>query len=121
MNFLENVLNLIFSPNCGICGKSGCYICNECIEKIKKLKLAVNRIDKYNDEEKYFDKHLYIFKYEDIIRKKIIEYKFGNKPYLFNMFCEFFVKNKKACRFLKSYDIIVSVPISKKRFKERRI
>ena len=119
MNFLEKVLNLFFPPTCGICGKSGFYICNECIDKIKESKLMVNRIDRYFD--KHFDKHLYIFKYEDIIRKKIIEYKFGNKPYLFNMFSEFFVNNKKVCGFLKSYDIIVSVPISKKRFKERRI
>ncbi|CDE83434.1 putative amidophosphoribosyltransferase [Clostridium sp. CAG:273] len=62
---------------------------------------------------------MYLFKYEGIIRSKIISYKFDDKPYLYKSFCEIFVKNKKVCEFLKNYDIIISVPMYKKKKNQR--
>ena len=46
---------------------------------------------------------MYLFKYEGVIRSKIISYKFDDNPYLYKTFCEIFVKNKKVCEFLKNY------------------
>ncbi len=73
-----------------------------------------------NDElQNYFDYHIYFFKYEGIIRQTILKYKFRDKSYLYKTFTNFFIKNENFCGFLEKYDIIIPVPISSKRNKER--
>ena len=60
-----------------------------------------------------------MFKYEDYIREKILNYKFNDKPYYYKTFAIIFITNKKMCDILKSYDIIIPVPIHNKRRKQR--
>lgn len=116
MKILTRALDLIFPPICGFCGEiQNKYICNRC-EKIVES-IAINEIDNYNN--KYFSKHLYIFKYEDIIREKIIDYKFENKIYLYRTFSEAITRNKQNIDFIKQYDILIPVPIHKERRKQR--
>lgn len=116
MNFINSALDYFFPPICGMCGEiNENYICNNCYENIKKIKKCV--INEYNNRN--FSKHLYIFKYEGIIRNKIIEYKFEDKGYLYKMFAKIILSDKKTCNFIKKYDVIISVPISKKRKKKR--
>jgi len=106
--FINYAINLIFPNVCGICDN----ICRESLCKKCKIKLnniVQNKIDKYTDRN--FEKHLYIFKYEGIIKEKLINFKFNEKPYIYKVFINFLIKNKKICRFLKSYDIIIPVPI----------
>ena len=67
----------------------------------------------------YFDKHFYLFKYEGIVRKKIIDYKFNDCAYLYKTFEKILLNDKNVCEFIKSYDIILPVPIHKARKKER--
>lgn len=62
---------------------------------------------------------MYIFDYKDLIREKILQYKFQEKTYLYKSFVKIILNDKKVCGFLKSYDIIIPVPISKKRNKKR--
>ena len=62
---------------------------------------------------------MYLFKYEGVIRSKIISYKFDDNPYLYKTFCEIFVKNKKVCGFLQNYDIIIPVPMYRKKKNKR--
>ena len=121
MNFLKNMLFFIFPRKCEMCETiSESYICNKCKSKIEKTELYLNKIDDYSkDDTKYFNKHAYIFEYNSIIREKIIQYKFKNRAYLGKMFSEFFVKNEKMCGFLKKYDIIIPVPMTNKKIKER--
>lgn len=121
MDFLEKCLCFIFPKACGICGKIGeSYLCEKCFKNIQSSSVYINKIDDYTkDNTKYFDYHSYIFSYKEIIREKIIQYKFENKAYLSNMFCEFFIKNEKICGFLKKYDIIISVPMTKKKIAQR--
>lgn len=115
-NFIEKILDLIFPPVCGICNKEiNTYLCGKCEKEINKITCVGE--NKYKD--KYFSTHMYLFKYEGIIRNKIISYKFNDKPYLYKTFCEIFVKNKKVCEFLKKYDIIISVPMYKKKKNKR--
>lgn len=115
-NFIEKILDLIFPPVCGICNKEiNTYLCGKCEKEINKITCVGE--NKYKD--KYFSTHMYLFKYEGIIRNKIISYKFNDKPYLYKTFCEIFVKNKKVCEFLKKYDIIISVPMYKKKKNQR--
>lgn len=117
MNFLEYALFLLFPTTCGICGKiNSSSICEDCFEAIKMNA----SIDSYvNNAEKYFTEHAYLFTYDGVIRQKILQYKFYDQAYLKDMFCEFLIKNEKICRILKKYDIMIPVPISKKRLQQR--
>ena len=115
MKLFENVLSLIYPPACNICGKEGkTYLCENCKSKLEQEKIYVPKIEIVNGIE-----HCYLFEYKGIIREKILQYKFGNKAYLANFFFEFFVKNEKVCGFLKKYDIIIPVPMSKKKIAKR--
>ncbi len=106
MNFFDHALEIIFPPKCGICGKIGeGYICNNCYNMF-----VINKIYKNYNRERF-----HMLKYEGIIRDKLIEYKFNDKPHLYRMFYEILIKDKNACDFLKGYDIIIPVPIHKKR------
>ncbi len=116
MNLIDKFLDYIFPPVCGICGKTNDnYICDSCYCEVKRLEK--NIITKYNS--KNFSKHLYIFKYEGIIRDRIIDYKFNDKSYLYRTFTEILLGNDKVKKYTKQYDLIVPVPISNKRKKER--
>ena len=116
MKILTRALDLIFPPICGFCGETQTrFICNRCERIVDSI--AINKIDEYND--KYFNNHLYIFKYEDIIREKIIDYKFENKVYLYRTFSEAIIRNKQNIDFINKYDILIPVPIHKERKKQR--
>ena len=119
---VPKILNLIYPPMCGICGKlNDNFLCPKC-QKILENE-AVFGIDKYKkmeieknlEERKYFDEHLYIFEYEGIIRRIILKYKFQDKAYLYKTFVNFLLKNENFFEFIKKYDTIIPVPISRKR------
>ena len=112
MSFTENVLNLFFSQKCGVCGKIGTVLCNECEEKIKEYR--INLIENSDNISKF-----YMFRYNGIIRQLLIKYKFEDKSYLADTFVKIMLKNKKLVGFLKNYDIIISVPLHYKRKLER--
>ena len=54
-----------------------------------------------------------------MIREKIIQYKFQDKSYIYNTFAKIILKNEKVCGLLKKYDIIIPVPIHRKRKLQR--
>ena len=115
---LNQIINLIYPPKCGICGKiNSNFLCNKC--KIQLEKQAKFEIEKNQNTNHYFQEHLYIFEYQGMIRKIILNYKFNDKNYLYKTIVNFLLKNKKFFQILKSYDTIIPVPISKKRRKER--
>ena len=112
----EQLLNLIYPKTCGICGKGkDTYLCKKCENRLKTI--AIFGKDEYLD--KNFENHYYIFKYDNIIRKLIIDYKFNEKAYIYRSFSNFLNKNKEIYSKLYFYDIIMPVPISKKRKKTR--
>ena len=136
MCILEKILEYIFLPKCGICGKLGeGYLCKDCLEELKKYaiiekKILYNSSNILNEFEKIENnlekveiiskiEKMHIFRYEEKIRNLILQYKFNDKAYLYKTFCEFIVANKKVFDFIKKYDIIISVPIHKKRMKTR--
>lgn len=113
-----SLLNLIYPPTCGICGKfSPDFLCNKCQKKLESQ--AKFRIEKNLNINYYFEEHLYIFEYQGMIRKVILDYKFKDKAYLYKTIVNFLLKNKKFFQILESYDTIMPVPISRKRRKER--
>ncbi len=54
-----------------------------------------------------------------MIRNLILNYKFNEKPYLHKTFVEFCYKFQKEYLKKEYYDIIIPVPISRKRLKQR--
>ena len=60
-----------------------------------------------------------MFVYDGIIRKKIIKYKFLNAPYLYYFFASVILDDLKLIEYIKKFDIIIPVPIHKKRKKKR--
>lgn len=113
---IEKTLEYIFLPSCGICNKLGeGYLCKKCEKELKKYELNLYGVENINN---YIEK-LHVFKYEKMIRELIIQYKFNEKSYLYKAFCELIIKNKKVFDFIKSYDIIIPVPIHKTRMRKR--
>lgn len=110
----DKLINILYPNQCMICGKS--KEDSICVRCYKTLELNT-KIDRYKD--KNFNEHLYIFKYERKIRNVIIDYKFNDKAYLNNFFVKIILKNKKICRKIKNYDIIIPVPIHIKRKRQR--
>lgn len=110
---IDMLLNFLFPPVCGICGKRDeNWVCENCYNKLK-----INII--YNKAiNKFYDEQIYLFKYKDI-RNLILRYKFNNQSYLNNTFANIILKNKKLCRKIKIYDIIIPVPMFHKKKKNR--
>ena len=75
------------------------------------------RKDEYKD--KFFENHFYIFNYSGIMRNLLLNYKFNEKPYLYEGLINFFNKYQKNYLQFDFYDIIMPVPISRKRLKSR--
>ena len=116
MKILNKLLDIIYPPTCGICGKlNKNYLCPKC-EKTLYSQATFGQ-DIYRD--KYFMTHYYMFKYENNIRNLMLNYKFNEKPYLYKTFSTFLNKYQKRLLQFKFYDIILAVPISKKRLKAR--
>ena len=95
---------------CGRINKNN--LCPQCKIKLKEITKA-NIIKVKNKNFTYL---AYLFKYDGIIREKILKYKFKDSAYLYKTFSEIIIKNKKMCGFIKKYDIIIPVPIHKKRY-----
>lgn len=116
LNNNEFILDLIYPKTCGICGKI-CKetLCKKCEMRIESYK--INHIKDCRETKKlYFDYCINLLKYENLIREKIIDYKFYEKSYLYSTFAKIMLKDKKICRFLKErYDIIIPVPMHKKK------
>ena len=128
---VPKILNFIYPPVCGICGKlNSDFLCKKCekileseavfgVDKYKKIERKKENIKNNFNDKKYFDEHLYIFLYQGIIRRIILKYKFQEEAYLYKTFVNFLLKNENFFEKIEKYDTIVPVPISKKRKKKR--
>ena len=118
-NALIFLFDIVYPKQCAICGKTGKDIlCDKCYNNEIYIKIQNEcRIDKYKD--KSFKEHIYLFKYNGIIRDLLLDYKFNDKSYLCDFFLKIILKNEKICRKIKKYDIMIPVPIHKKRKKQR--
>ena len=115
IKILELALNFIYPNVCGICNKIAKEaICPNCMNKMEK-KLIAGRKVYIETEGKFVDENIYLFKYEDIIRQLIINYKFKEKTYLYRAFAYSILKTPKVMKYVKSYDILTSIPIHRKR------
>ena len=115
-------INFLYPPTCIICGKSAnYYICEKCNKKIKKYEEYhyLSRDEDNNYPIRHYDELIYILRYEKIIRKIMINYKFYSKPYISYFFAYKIMNNKYLCEKIKEYDYIVPVPMSENKEKSR--
>ena len=84
------------------------FICKDCLKRINVFKI-------YN----FSEEGIWIYRYEGIVRNLIIDYKFKDKSYLCELFANCILSDGEVCKIIKKYDIILPVPLHKKRFKER--
>ena len=63
----------------------------------------------------FFEEHIYLANYEGKFREDILSYKFFDKSYMYKTFAKLALKNEKICRIIKSYDIIIPVPMYRKK------
>lgn len=118
-NIIGTILDIIYPQVCGICGKvSSKSICNKCRARLKsEFKFEMD--DYAEDAQKNFNEHYYFFKYENLIRQQILDLKFHEKTYVYKTIMYFLKENKKDLKNLEKYDIIIVVPVSISRKKER--
>ena len=62
---------------------------------------------------------MYMYKYDGIIRERIIDYKFNEKSYLYKTFSQEIKSFDKIYNVFKNYDMAIPVPIHNKRKLER--
>lgn len=125
----NRLLNLIYPPKCGYCGEITCtssFICEECkknynYEYISRCKycgkkaLYNNMCIECSKKKIYYEKMIFCNEYTDEIRDKIHLYKFKGKKFYYKFFSELLYDKLIGLDF----DIIVPVPLSKERLKER--
>lgn len=108
----QNFRKLFFSVKCSMCGKivdsENHYICHECF-KILKRKGEIKNIDNY-----YF-----LYYYEEDIKKIIIDYKLKNRKGLSREISILIKKPLKELISEKRINIVIPVPISRNRMRER--
>ena len=115
-NIIETILNYVYPNVCGFCDE----ICKENICPNCK-----QRLGKYKREQilytfnKSFDELIYLYEYGDLIRERLIKYKFNEKAYIYKAFADAILNSKKICEKIKTCDIIVPVPIHRVRLIER--
>lgn len=116
---LNKIINLIYPPVCGFCNQiNNNFLCQKCEERLMQVKIT--NIVNYKTSHIFIDEHFYLFKYINEIRESIIKYKFDEMSYLYKSFCELFSRDELFInKFISNYDIIIPVPIHKKRFKSR--
>ena len=115
-------IDFLYPPTCIICGKSSnIYICEKCNKRIKQYEeyYYLPREEDNNYPSRHYDYLIYIFRYEKIIRKIMINYKFYSKPYIASFFASKILDNNNLCEKLKEYDYIVPVPMSENKEKLR--
>lgn len=104
-------LDILFPKKCLNCGKQGNYLCETCLLKYN-LKFKIFKISKKSYE--YF---MYLDEYKNDIRTKILKFKFYDASYMNEFFLGFL--DNKSCDFLKTFDVIIPVPMHKEKKKRR--
>ena len=113
---ISSFVSMLFPPVCGICKKKinqkyTCEKCSNILQYTMKRELCVRNIG-YD-----VDQLISLFLYQGVIRNCILELKFDGKAYIANTFAQLMGMAFKRSHF--EADIVVPVPIHRKRLMER--
>ncbi len=113
---IENLLNFIFPNHCGFCGRkiNQRCTCEKCISILKYYRGVINIPVK---KTIYYDKYIGLFQYKGVLKRKMSNLKFKNDRCVAKSFGE--ITAMKLLEHNIVADIIIPVPISKKRLFER--
>lgn len=114
IKFLEKLLSIIYIQPCYFCKsiKDDSIICRKCYAKIHFMPSAVL--------SEYLDSKIYACcLYDDVIKHLILDFKYHNKKILAKLFAKIMYEYMNELNLDKEY-IILPVPISKQRRKERK-
>ena len=117
MKVINKIINIFYPRICGICGEkiNERYTCRKCLNIIEYYQEMV--VIPASIENKWYDKLFSALRYDGIFKSKMLSYKFHDCKYLGISFAEI------LARLIKKYsidaDIIIAVPISKERLRER--
>lgn len=110
-SLVQSIKELIFSQRCPICKKISQeenYICNECYIQLRKKGILKNQGNYY-----------YLYYYNDEIKNLIADFKLKNRKKLAKEISSLMALPLKRVIAEKEIDIVLPVPISKEREKER--
>lgn len=107
--FFDKLLSFVYPKRCLICMKkfseNSTYACEKCTNIIKYN--LNGKIDEFIFN-RHFDRLISCFFYEGIIRRKILAFKFENKPYIGRLFAQ--VMSKLLIEKNIVVDVVVPVP-----------
>lgn len=111
---IEKILELIFPRKCMFCNEkiNERYTCGKCLNIIKYYKEWVEK-----PVDAYYDKLICAMKYSGKPRTQMLKFKFNAAKYLAKGFAE--ILFQKIIKYDINADLIIPVPISKKRYYER--
>ena len=107
LKFFDSLFNILFPPRCLVCRKTGDEaLCPNCISNIKRMPYQQGGTRSFGV-------------YEGVLRTAIKKLKFKNKKKLAEPLAILLVEYLKNSFSVDSINYIISVPLSKKRLKER--
>lgn len=110
-NLVQSIKSLVFSQRCPICKKisqGSSYICEECY-------FALRKKGKIKNIENYY----YLYYYNDEIKRLIADFKLKNRKSLGKEISSIIKSPLTELILEKGIDMVLPVPISKEREKER--
>ncbi|MEZ0537214.1 ComF family protein [Caldicellulosiruptoraceae bacterium PP1] len=127
---IDKLLEYIFPSRCIFCGRLGSTPCVECEKEIKKIEgrvclkcgvpigdIVYNYCSYCINKKTYYDKIIPVFYYDKKVKKGIRLFKYHGFYQSAEKFSEFMKEAIEKSDII--YDIIVPVPISRKRFLKR--
>ncbi len=129
-------LDLIFPPKCLLCGefsRDGKSICPDCLQKMRHIRRPlcprcglpfdgeeIDHLCKTCLKEKiYFNIARAMGLYEGSLREAILRFKYNHKTMLLKPLGDLMAKYHYDSINLSSYDLLIPIPLHKKRLKER--
>jgi ComF family protein len=114
----ETLLDWIFPPKCGGCGKAGQWLCADCRSQIHYVKLRVNEEHPpYPWGDAAVQRMCSVAWHEEPLRSAIHNFKYRGQKALRKPLAELLVEHWRTLQM--PVDLIVAVPLHPKREKER--
>lgn len=101
---------ILFDNTCSLCGghlENKGYLCSKCIIKLEKMSDLKKRENLY-----------YLYYYTDV-KKIIFDLKFKNRKGIANGLSRYIKESIEEIQIKEKIDVVISVPVNKKRFLER--
>jgi len=123
-----NFLDLLFPKSCVLCKRQGSYICTTCLSKVELAGPVCPACKRFSIKgathiscrgDTYLDGAVAIYKYEGVIRKAIIKFKYNFVSDIGKELLASLVSANNLGRELLQSAFFVPIPLHKKRFNWR--